>query len=305
MFTLGARTAWSEEKEALPPDTSGPPPGMPAHPDLQKEFKEGKKPVPDFIKDPEILREKGIDQGGQAPGLEQPKEAQPAFPDSQQEQKPKDEVIPGEFIIKFKEQTPIGAAETKDGVALTGIASIDQLNKKFKARAVERIYADSPKFKEGTEQDIFGLTRTYRFVFPPDANLDAILAGYRADANVESADPKYLVPVESGVEFFPAQFLVQFKINAPKPLIEVKEGIAVTGIPSVDALNKKFQVTSIEKMIPENSQADNEAETIDLFGLLRFYKFKVPEGADIATLVKEYQLDPMIETASPSYKAGK
>jgi immune inhibitor A len=36
--------------------------GMPPHPDLLKQFKEGIKPIPNFITNPQILREKGINQ---------------------------------------------------------------------------------------------------------------------------------------------------------------------------------------------------------------------------------------------------
>ncbi len=35
---------------------------MPPHPDLLKQYEEGKRPIPDFLKNPDILRKKGINQ---------------------------------------------------------------------------------------------------------------------------------------------------------------------------------------------------------------------------------------------------
>ncbi|MBI5117210.1 M6 family metalloprotease domain-containing protein, partial [Candidatus Poribacteria bacterium] len=45
--------------------------GMPPHPDLKKQFKEKKKPIPAFIRNPEILRQRGIDNPAPRPGLRQ------------------------------------------------------------------------------------------------------------------------------------------------------------------------------------------------------------------------------------------
>jgi hypothetical protein len=212
------------------------------------------------------------------------------------------------LLVKFKENAPAPVTEVVGGIAVTSIPSIDTLNKKFKVRSIERICVESYRIKKGIEKDIFGLIRTYNFMLPKETDVLAMVEQYKLDPNVESAWPNYLPTIEPNLKFFPDQFLVKFKLNAPTPSIKILEGIAATGIPSIDALNKKFGVRSIKKVFGGETKAtavEKKEDTIDMFGLLRLYKFTLAKEADILPIVRQYHMDSHVESAQPVYKAKK
>ena len=218
------------------------------------------------------------------------------------------EFVPGVLIVKFTATAPAPRMEKKDGIAVTGISSVDALNKRFGVRAVQRVYGESSENQEGLESDIFGLERVYRFEVPREADIVATAAEYRRDPNIESAQPKRFPVPEPGLRMMPGQFMVQLKKDVPAPRIEVSDGIATTGITSLDELNRKFGVRSVERVFTEKesqSAGEKRKKALDLFGVLRLYRFNVSENADILSIIREYQSDPSVETAIPSYSAGK
>lgn len=59
--------------------------------------------------------------------------------------------VPGEVIVKFKQDVVAGQ---KDGVATTGISSIDELNKQFEVKGAEKLLSGSHKLKIREDADV-------------------------------------------------------------------------------------------------------------------------------------------------------
>jgi len=214
--------------------------------------------------------------------------------------------VPGEFFVKFKENTPLISLRFKSGIALTGIPSIDKLNKRFGVKAIERVYKESPRVKRGIERDVFGLSRIYRFLVNKEVDIQEVVSYYKLDPSVEASWPNYLPTIPENANISSQEFLVKFKLNAPTPSIKSKGGIALTGIPSIDKLNKRFGVKSIVRIFGGSALSIAEKkETIDVFGLLRCYKFILSkESTNLLPIIIEYHLDPNIESVQPIYKKG-
>jgi hypothetical protein len=193
------------------------------------------------------------------------------------------------LIITFAEQAPPLEIQEETSIALTGIESVDQLNRKFKVRAIEKM-SDEPEERNGLPMS----SRIYRFIFPSDADVSAIGEAYGADSNIKSVEQRRYIIMNARKDYFPDQFFVRFSPDAPELRIESRAGVVVTGIPSVDGLNRKFKVSSIERMFPEQ-----------VSGLLgRLYKFRVPLNSDIISIVREYEFNAVIEQATPIYFTG-
>lgn len=67
-----------------------------------------------------------------------------------------------------------------------------------------------------------------------------------------------------------------------------------TGIPSLDLLNRKWQVHRMVKVFSEVSPGD---ELATRYGLAGIYKLVVPRGTNLAAMVRDYRGDPNIEYA--------
>ena len=82
------------------------------------------------------------------------------------------EFVRTEIIVKFKSSLRMGWF----GNAVTcGIRSIDELNKRFKAKKVEEIFS-----------------RVYKLSFPEDADVISIAREYERDPNIEYIEPNYV-----------------------------------------------------------------------------------------------------------------
>ncbi len=89
------------------------------------------------------------------------------------------ERVPGEILVKFRTAAPLR------GPLATGLASIDRLNRRFGVRRVEPVFTTlSPQ-----ADALYGLERIYKLTASPQTDLDAMLAAYQADPNVEYAEP--------------------------------------------------------------------------------------------------------------------
>ncbi len=78
-----------------------------------------------------------------------------------------------------------------------------------------------------------------------------------------------------------------------------KDGLVSTGIPSIDALNKKFGATSISK---EKLYQPRNASLVRQLGIDRIYLLKVPENADVVSIAEQYARDANIEFANPDWE---
>jgi subtilisin family serine protease len=93
------------------------------------------------------------------------------------------EYVTGEFIVKFKLDKDIVITKSANGISLTGISSIDKLNKDYGVKSIERLFIS----KENSA--LFNIFR-----FRVDSNLDLLecVKKYSKDNNVLYAEPNYI-----------------------------------------------------------------------------------------------------------------
>lgn len=99
---------------------------------------------------------------------------------------------PDVLVIKLKPQVAAGIGRTK-GSTVTGAASLDELNARFKASDFRRTVPAAEKAPLGSDRH--GLTDYYTVELPPGTDLQSALAEYAADPNVEVAEPDYVMPM--------------------------------------------------------------------------------------------------------------
>ncbi len=98
----------------------------------------------------------------------------------------------------------------------------------------------------------------------------------------------------------PGILVVKFTPSIERANIAVDEkGIATTGIATIDALNRQFQASAINK--DELYQPRNSALAQQL-GIDRIYHIKLPRKADIPSIAEVYARDPNIEFANPDWE---
>lgn len=104
----------------------------------------------------------------------------------------------GVLIVEY--QGPLQAANASaasDGVAYTGVESLDKLHVKYAVRRVERLFPVVTGLRMATKAR--ALDQIVRISFPADADMDQLLAELRTDPHVKSADyamvhPVYVLP---------------------------------------------------------------------------------------------------------------
>lgn len=105
---------------------------------------------------------------------------------------------------------------------------------------------------------------------------------------------------EAGTEFVPGVIIVKFA-EGVKAELEKKEGYVATGIPSIDALNKKYGVKDFVKVFSPEPKSEKDKTAYRELGLGRIYKFDTVPKADVQAMVAEYEADPNVEYAEPDY----
>jgi len=102
------------------------------------------------------------------------------------------EFAPGVIMIKFDQNVKV-EIEKEEGYVATGVPSLDALNRKHGVREFSKVFWPEPKSEKGKNayRDL-GLGRIYRFVTIPKADVQAMVAEYEADPNVEYAEPDYV-----------------------------------------------------------------------------------------------------------------
>jgi len=101
---------------------------------------------------------------------------------------------PDVVIIKLRPQAAKTAAGAQGAMA-TGVRSIDRLNVNLDVRDFHRTVPAARPVSQGGS-DVYGLGNYYTVELPPGIDLDAAIAAYAADPNVEVAEPDYIVPME-------------------------------------------------------------------------------------------------------------
>jgi len=96
--------------------------------------------------------------------------------------------VPGQMIVTFKNISERSVPPSPvTGRAQVGVTSLDALGEKFGVSKVEPLFPGAaPKVMKGRA---FDLSRHHRITFDENLNLDDVLAAYRSDPNVESAEP--------------------------------------------------------------------------------------------------------------------
>lgn len=92
-------------------------------------------------------------------------------------------------------------------------------------------------------------------------------------------------------EFTPGEIIIKFKENSNLQISDSSNEILTTGIESIDALNKEYEVYSVDKLIEDSSVSS----------LLNTYVLKLPEDSDILLITEDYEEDPNVEFAEPNY----
>ena len=95
--------------------------------------------------------------------------------------------------------------------------------------------------------------------------------------------------------FSPGEIIVKLKSNDNVKIITDKNGIAKTGLSTVDRLNDQYQVTSMEKVFKTKNKDD------DSLDLSNIYKCILPDDSNILSIVEEYEKDTSVEYAQPNY----
>lgn len=81
------------------------------------------------------------------------------------------------------------SVSSENGVALSGITSVDRLNRQFNAVTMKRVFSDGGKFK--ARREAFGLFRWYEIRFQGKTQVAELVSAYASDSNVEIAEPIY------------------------------------------------------------------------------------------------------------------
>jgi hypothetical protein len=105
-----------------------------------------------------------------------------------------DRYVAGHLIVQFKpECRGLINVNTQDGVALTGIAAVDNLNRLFQTKVIDKAYRN-PHPNENARR--FGIDLVYLFTFPEATKEIDLVNAYRACSAIESADPNYVFAVD-------------------------------------------------------------------------------------------------------------
>ncbi|MEW5802361.1 MAG: S8 family serine peptidase [bacterium] len=102
-----------------------------------------------------------------------------------------------------------------------------------------------------------------------------------------------------GSHFYPGEIIIKFTEQAFRSLAtKAERGIALTAVPSIDNLNRKYGVYAIEAFVNDGEQGYKAAE--DPYGLARIFVLRVPKEADTDSIVEAFQKDSHIEFAELS-----
>jgi subtilisin family serine protease len=104
--------------------------------------------------------------------------------------------IPGLLLVKFK-QGILNDLSVKKTTAnsLTGIASVDQLNQRYNARAINKVFPGETSPLPGS--GLLDLSGFYEIEFPEESDLQQLVSAYSQDPNLESAETVKMCEVDA------------------------------------------------------------------------------------------------------------
>lgn len=105
-----------------------------------------------------------------------------------------DRYVAGQLIVQFKSECRgLINIENQDGVALTGITAVDNLNRLFQTKGIDKAYRN-PNPNENARR--FGIDLVYLFTFSEATKVADLVNAYRACSAIESADPNYVFALD-------------------------------------------------------------------------------------------------------------
>jgi parallel beta-helix repeat protein len=96
--------------------------------------------------------------------------------------------------------------------------------------------------------------------------------------------------------YLPGEVIIKLKLDVNTEIITSENGIAKIGVSSVDQLNEKYQVVTIEKI--DKNQIKNDGKPV---GSLNTYRFRFLHEADILSVIQDYENNPHVVYAEPNY----
>jgi subtilisin family serine protease len=98
-------------------------------------------------------------------------------------------------------------------------------------------------------------------------------------------------------DYVPGNMLIQFKTELRGSIVIVKQGgIALTGIPTIDEMNRRWQVQEIKKVILD----PNPDDIAKRMGLDLLYLFTFPKATDIGPIMAVYQASRYVKYVCPN-----
>ena len=102
--------------------------------------------------------------------------------------------IPGLLLVKFKPGVLIDYGLKKTGMALTGIASVDQLNQRYNAKDIRKVFpGETSPLPPGSE--LLDLSGFYEIEFPEESDLQELISVYSQDPNLEIVERVQACPL--------------------------------------------------------------------------------------------------------------
>lgn len=106
------------------------------------------------------------------------------------------------------------------------------------------------------------------------------------------------------LSFAPREFIVKFSEDVGETPTSLVEGEIRTGIESIDFLNEKLGVLSVERLFPLVNESPQAVALYEALGLGRIYKLTVSRDINVIGAVEEYNMAPAVEHAEPNYIAS-
>ena len=94
------------------------------------------------------------------------------------------EYVPGELIVKFKDETSMCMSMSQEDIMTTGIETVDLLNMVYEVSSAEKLV-------EG--DSVPSLSSIYLFTLADDADVFSAVDEYNNDLSIESAEPNYIL----------------------------------------------------------------------------------------------------------------
>jgi len=173
--------------------------------------------------------------------------------------------VPGELIIKFKENNVFLKSKTIKEDDILGIQSIDTLNDKYKVKSCNKFY-------NSNLENIF--SNLYLFELNKKSDIMAIAEEYKKDPNVEFAEPNYIYTLDETTNdpLFEQQWglnqINDFDIDAPeawninKGSSNVTIAILDTGV-DYNHPDLADNIWNNENEIPDNKKDDDNNGYVD------------------------------------------